>query len=402
MNNKGSISVFLVFILTAMIALTAAFIYASRETAVRGFGDGVLNLALQSVLSEFDLSLKERYHLFALEKRNDEVRNDIEAYAEYAFSESNTASLDETQVWMGKYSLADQDILRKQILDYMRFAAAKNLIQKKEEHHEEKQEHKDRTLRNRQIIRALPSIPWREYDPGFLEWVGQLPSGMGSLSEIFDMTKETYLIDRYIMMHFRNSTKGSFEYESFFDEEVEYILGGSYSNKENREKVQDGLEILRSVFNSVFLYTDPEKRAETLAAAEIMTPGPAAVVTQAVIIGTWSMAEAKNDTALLLRGKPVMLFKDQLSWATDLQAVLANRRKDCIDTGDKRGWYYEDYLMLFLHFQNEKIKLARVADLIQINMKGTINRNFLIQTENSGIHLKAEINHREYEYNAKY
>ena len=97
-------------------------------------------------------------------------------------------------------------------------------------------------------------------------------------------------------------------------------MEGDYSNEKNYEKTRRGLVLFRSSLNAIYLYVNPQKRAETLAAAEILTPGPAAVVTQAVLIGTWSLAEAENDAKLLERGKPVALFKDDRTWATDLQS----------------------------------------------------------------------------------
>ena len=76
-NKKGSASVFLVFILTAMVALTAVFIYAAKRAAVISYGDGILNLACRSALSEFNLELKDRYGLFAFEKTGEEVEAQI-------------------------------------------------------------------------------------------------------------------------------------------------------------------------------------------------------------------------------------------------------------------------------------------------------------------------------------
>ena len=88
-------------------------------------------------------------------------------------------------------------------------------------------------------------------------------------------------------MHFKNKIDRPSSEPSFFENEVEYILEGDYSNEKNYEKTRRGLVLFRSSLNAIYLYVNPQKRAETLAAAEILTPGPAAVVTQAVLIGTW-------------------------------------------------------------------------------------------------------------------
>ena len=121
-----------------------------------------------------------------------------------------------------------------------------------------------------------------------------------------------------------------------------------------------------------------------------------------VLVATWAAAEADNDVKLLLKGKPVPLMKDDASWATDLDDILNNITQDCIDTGNRKGLYYSDYMMIFLHFQDEELKLARVADLIQINMKGTYDRDFLMKTAKGGMHLSSRIYGKEMEYETCY
>lgn len=188
---------------------------------------------------------------------------------------------------------------------------------------------------------------------------------------------------------------------SFFEHEVEYILAGNFSDKENQKEVQMGMKIFRTTLNSMYLYRDEEKRNLTLAAAEVLNPG-AVATTQAVIIATWSAAEAKNDMNLLMDGKCVPFMKDKASWATDLDKVLENITEDYIDPGITEGLYYDDYLSIFLYFQDETLKLARIEDLIQINMKATQSREFLMRTCKDGFRLKAKCYGKDCEYETQY
>lgn len=411
MNKKGSTSVFLLFILAAMVMLAVAFTYAAKEAALTSYCDGFLHLAGKSALSEFDLELEERYGLFAFERTGQEVVQMTSEDADYALQPDDRDRLKDIQVDFGNQHLGNGAVLKEQILTYMKFVSRKDAFshvldsqsqqeggggQKKENHE------KDRTLRNRKIIRSLPSFPLRGSGPGFTEWIEQTQSRLGDLGSIFDQTKDAYLINRYILRNFKNAKGGEIPYDTFFSNEVEYILEGDYSNKENYDQVRRGLILFRSGLNAAYLYLDGEKRTETLVAAEAMTPGPAAVLTQAAIIGTWSLAEAENDARLLEKGRPVVLFKDKDTWATDLDAVLNSLNKDCVDTGSDKGLRYEDYLMIFLHFQNETIKLSRVMDLIQINLKGTYERDFLIRTHNGGFQMKVKVNGKERGYGFKY
>ena len=132
-----------------------------------------------------------------------------------------------------------------------------------------------------------------------------------------------------------------------------------------------------------------------------MTPA-SAPATQAVIISTWAAAESNNDVKLLLKGRPVPLIKTDSSWATSLENVLNNVSEGLIDTGTEKGLCYRDYMMIFLHFQNKDEKLARLSDLIQINMKAIQDRSFVMKTCNEGMFVTTEICGREHTYETCY
>ncbi len=411
MNNKrGTTSIFLVFILTAMIALTAVFIYAAKRAAIFSYCDGVLNLSGKSILSEFNLELKSMYGLFAFENSGILIKQDLTDYISYALSRNEDAEVGNIRIDMGNYSLGNTQVLKKQILEYMKFAMENKLFEQKGKKEspgvpEAEGKKKSRTLRNKKIIDTLPSAALTGSQPVFSQWAGDVSSHLDSLSEIFRESSETYLMDRYIVETFKHALSSKKGTSTFFEHEAEYILEGNYSDKKNRAGIRKGIVIMRSGLNAAYLYLDSKKRNAVLAAAELLTPGPAAAVTQAVLIGTWALAEAENDAKLLLRGKPVPLFKSEASWATDLDTVLKgsmSSTKGCIDTRCKDGLLYQDYLMIFLHIQSETVKLSRVMDLIQINMKGNYSRDFLLRWCSCGFQLKAEINGRERAYDFKY
>lgn len=396
-NRRGSASVFLVFIMTAMIGAAAAFIYMSKHTAYGGISDGVVNLAMRSVLAEFDVTLKDRYGLFAFEKSGLETAIEINDDLDCVFD--TLTPIKKMEISFDKYCLLDITPLKKQIIKYMKFSIAENLLMENRKNFKREQV-ENRTLRNKAVIESLPSKPFKG-SMDFLDRIEQIKNKITSTDEIFDKTKDTYILNSYILNHFKYATGGPVDETSFFEHEVEYILAGNFSDKENQKEVQTGMKILRTALNAMYLYSDEEKRELTLAAAEVLNPG-AAVTTQAVIIATWSAAEAKNDMKLLLDGKCVPFMKDKASWATDLDKVLENITEDYIDTGVTEGLHYDDYLAIFLYFQDEPLKLARIADLIQINMKVTQSRDFLMRTCNAGFCLKAKRYGKDCEYETQY
>lgn len=405
MNKRGSTSIFLIFILAGIIALTALFIYAAKQAAAFSYGDGLLNLAGKSILSEFDRKLKDTYGFFAFEASGSSMKTDLSDYTAFSLAGNDSAKIKNIQVDAGNYSLVNMEIVKKQILEYMKFAAATNLFEKEEAAEkalEEKKEKKDRTLRNHKIIDMLPSVSLCSDSPEFVQWAGNAAENFETLEGLFNSTSDICLLNRYILEHFKHVGHALINKRTFFENEVEYILAGNYSNKANRDAVHEGLVLMRSNLNAAYLERDSEKQESMREAAETLASDEAEAVTQTALSETWAQAEAENDVALLEKGKPVPFLKDKDTWATKLDKVLSNKKKGCIDTGNSTGLYYEDYLMIFLTAQNETVKLARMMDLIQINMKGTYDRNFLLRLYSCGFLLNAEINQKEQTYDFKY
>ena len=142
--------------------------------------------------------------------------------------------------------------------------------------------------------------------------------------------------------------------------------------------------------------------SEVTALAQTISPGPGGLLLEAGIIAAWAYAEAKNDMALLEHGKKVPVLKNHKTWAVDLESAWKGTVKGYIDTDNTKGQDYEDYLRFILSFMDRKVKLARTMDLIQINMKGNHNRNFLIREYNCGFRLEAEINGKKFSYDHVY
>ena len=58
--------------------------------------------------------------------------------------------------------------------------------------------------------------------------------------------------------------------------------------------------------------------------------------------------------------------------------------------------------LIKIEYSDENLKLARVADLIQINVQGTYGEDFLMRTTKTGMSLKAEIYGKEVSYETCY
>ena len=133
-----------------------------------------------------------------------------------------------------------------------------------------------------------------------------------------------------------------------------------------------------------------------------MTPGAAAAATQAALASTWAYAEADNDVKLLWEGHSVPMVKDDSSWAIDLDSAIEGVFGGVIAPQEEKGYDYNEYLKILLFFQDENIKLARILDLIQINMRANYDGGFLISEYSSGVTVEVKANGRTYKHEKKY
>lgn len=218
-------------------------------------------------------------------------------------------------------------------------------------------------LKNQMIIAALPSKTL-DKPIGF---------GLGSASA------KSAVVNEYILDTFGNQLSPGKHGQGFFRNEVEYIICGGFNDQDNYKKVKTEILVMRTSLNIAHIYSDKVKQKETLALAASLTPGPWIPVTQFIIISAWGAAEAGNDIRLLEEGKRVPLLKNADSWALDLSGLLEEKGKAEPRSVGKWALDYNGYLRILLSLKNENEKLIRIMDLIQINMKGTDNKNFLLK-----------------------
>ena len=442
-SKKGSTAVFLIMILSAIILAISVMIYGASQLAGMSASDAVLELAGRSVLSEYDTELLKRYGIFAVNLDEAQIKDKISLYANYSFHNNlikeqmyrkkhmNLLKLkmESIHVNLKGYSITDISIFEEQLLESAKYDLIKNITGGSSEAVPSKQS--DIELKNSQVINSLPSCG---YERPALD-IGQLlQNGIPGIDELRGKSIDNFSINEYIMGHFINHRRGTEERVTFFQNEAEYILNGGFSDQKNYKAVRKNLFIIRTGMNLTHIYSDSEKRNEIAALAEVLTPGPPAVLTQAVIAGIWSAAEAENDMKRLEDGKKVPLVKTKQQWALHLEnavqadekheietlkdsleengeeenldlgkSIQAKRKKTgYIEPRDKRGIEYEDYLRILLFMENREMKLLRCMDLIQLNMKGSYHQDFDIRQFYGGFEFDAVIQEKKLSYVQKY
>lgn len=130
--------------------------------------------------------------------------------------------------------------------------------------------------------------------------------------------------------------------DNYVDEgnyDLEYVLAGKTSDKENLASVIKQLVLLRAVLNEAYLLMDSTKRLEAgEAAASILAVcpyPPLVLVMQFIILTAWAFAEAILDVRALVAGKDVPIMKNADTWKLSLKGAAEASKGSGKSAGDK-------------------------------------------------------------------
>lgn len=190
------------------------------------------------------------------------------------------------------------------------------------------------------------------------------------------------LVDEYCGMYFRDFCRGNSQEEdrsyygpekTVLQYEVEYLLAGRPSDRDNLSSAVHRLLAVREGLNLVHLITDGEKRAEARNLAAAIT-GVAAVtplflVTVFFILSVWALGESLMDVKGLLAGRKVPLVKAREDWTLSLDQLLAFGRDGTAgEGGGETGLSYLSWLKILLFASDVTRQEYRMMDLIQMNL----------------------------------
>lgn len=219
------------------------------------------------------------------------------------------------------------------------------------------------------------AISEKSISPGDSVSHRRLNEGYGDFSDEAKDTKvlSMLLYGEYVLDHFSMATDK--EKDGALDYEVEYILEGRASDRENLEAVAGKLLLLRFVSNYGYIQTDAAKKSEAEAMALTLCALLAApAVTEAaaqVILLAWAYGESVVDVRSLLKGNQVPLVKSESSWQLSLSSLMTlGTENDHNDGADSEGGLsYKDYLRMLLFLEKKETAGIRTLDLIEQNMR---------------------------------
>lgn len=189
-------------------------------------------------------------------------------------------------------------------------------------------------------------------------------------------TESAILYDEYLMQYM-----GSYLHPSEadgLDYELEYMISGGGTDKENLLAVITKLLMTRMGLNIVFLLANHSyyEEAELLADALVGWTGIIALVTavKLLLIAVWAFAESVLDVRALLAGKKVAFFKNAEVWTTGISDCVAQVAAGEMAKESSSGPGYEMYLRIFLLMQGMKEKCLRTMNVIEWNLANAPGR----------------------------
>ncbi len=157
--------------------------------------------------------------------------------------------------------------------------------------------------------------------------------------------------------------------------ELEYILAGKDSDRENLKSVVNQLLFIRTGINYTFLQQSVTKRAEasamalTIASASAM-PVLQPAIEQALLLG-WAYGESVLDIRSLLEGKDLPLVKNDLNWQLSLAGLMTLGTEDetYTEVEVEEGIDYEDYLRVLMYLESKDYVVVRALDMMEQRMQ---------------------------------
>lgn len=209
-----------------------------------------------------------------------------------------------------------------------------------------------------------------------------LESGMGAGIAIPEEGTLEHLFFLQYMMRYLGCF-GKDQPQEGLSYQLEYVIGGKDSDRENLEFTVKKLLAVRTAANMVHLMTDTAKQAQVHQMALVIGSAVGMPFLEGVISlalqAAWSFGESILDIRSLLNGGKVPLVKDAGSWQLSLENLgrileLLNQEPDSAD----QGMTYQQYLQLLLFMQNGQTRVKRVMDVVEQQIRAGGQENFYL------------------------
>ncbi len=430
MNKKGSSLVMLAIAFTGFAICIAGAIGVSRRLVVSSECETFGRLWTKAILSEYDIHLLDDYSLMAYFGNDDDVTSKLDSYLKFSTKGRLGSHIKGANADLTGYELGDTANFRKALrLGFAENAASEIINGRGRTYRDldtgEGFDEEGRVIRNPVVIDTLPSHGTGGSVSGeeFTEKAKSAGDENGLIGMLSGAGAEVMMLEKC----FDNHVTKSDDKNHLLVNEWEYVIIGSTDDEENYRAIRTRLFIARNALNLAAIYKDPAKVEIIVAIAESITPGPLAAVTQLIIAEAWAALETEEDLEDLYHDRRVPVLKTPGQWKTDIWEVLGSDKvKDKLDDESKKlleekqdelaglsgkiqtvaqfkyGLNYDEYLMIMIASLNDNIRLLRIMDLIQINMKYRYYADFNMMEYYTGVRFTIEANGKDHEFEDAY
>jgi len=413
--EKGEVTAYLSLIFILLISFVGGIMEAASVQMAKNYRRADMNRAIESVFAEYQKELLEEYGIFALEGSyesgsysEETIKNRLDFYGAQGIRQS--VSRIEFLTDHGAEAFCGQ------VEAYMKHKYGLNLLQdkigmtdvwkqqeeqakdcEKDEIKQQKElsgllqenegrlpteenpiEHVEQLKKSSLLDLIMPKdkpVSQKTIDLGDTLSFRELNCGYGDFSDVAEEggTLTSLILGEYLLEQFSNGAgepgAGALDYQ------LEYILAGKGSDRENLEAVAGKLILLRFVPNYMHLQGSSTKKAEAEALAlTLCSLLPLPAITEAaaqVILLAWAYGESLMDMRSLLRGNKVPLVKTDDSWQLSLSGLMKlGQEGDLNDGKDTQGGLpYKEYLRILLFLEKKETTAMRALDMIEQNLR---------------------------------
>ena len=412
MKMRGSMTAFLSLIFLLLLSFIGGILEAASLEVSKNYKRANMDIAIHSVFGEFQSDLLEEYNIFALEGTYENGNFSYENIYERLFyygggdadqemegiqfltDKNGAAFLEQVNAYMeSKVELDDIQGLSTQADTWKRNQETESVYEQENAsmqqelentlaEYEEMLPEEDNPMLGVSNIKAIGLLPFLISDQGdisdFQVELGELPSkrelrvGEGTFPQKESSIYTDFRLHQYLLEHFQCFTDDK---EEGWQYELEYLIAGKASDRENLESVAGKLVAMRFVPNYAHLLSDATKQleAEILATSlcTILTVSAISQMVKQVILFTWAYAESLMDVKSLLANKKVQTVKTAENWQLSIGNLLKIGTSDFQNEGAdmEGGQDYKDYLRILLYLSGTDKLAMGALDLIEQNLR---------------------------------
>lgn len=211
-------------------------------------------------------------------------------------------------------------------------------------------------------LKGIPSAPKYQNAMGSSDLDG---------AGLLETASRQIAVNAYVPLYFSSFLEESGSEPSVLKYEMEYLLAGKKSDRENLKDAVNRVLTLRGAMNLLFLLNSPDKKAEVDALAAAVSVGimPAQMALSFFILTLWAFGEAVLDAKTLLAGGKVPFWKTEGTWKTSLSGLLDQSFLRESGENSEDGRSYTEYLSCLMFLMDRKTRNFRMMDLIQWNIR---------------------------------